>query len=500
MKNKKHVSKKWLLRTCLVVLPLQIFAANHEEKHKPNILFVVADDMGREVGCYGDKVAVTPNIDKFAAAAHRFENAYVTAASCSPSRSSILTGLYPQQNGQLGLAHLKFQMYEKFMSIPTFLQERGYFTGIIGKLHVAPQAAFKFNYQCGGFDTPYKKGASVMVSEPRKIIDEDWNEKMDVEKFTRMVKDVKDTTASFIRQSGDQPFFLMLNLLDPHLPFFHQVDGYPEKPLRPQDVKFMDYLPEDYKTAKNLNRVAGYYNGCTRADAAFGRVIEHLKAIGEYDNTLIVFLGDHGAPFPRAKTTNYEAGLKVPFIVKFPNQKDASVRDEFVSTVDLFPTVLDVIDAESGADLPGKSIKEKMQNGHEEAFGDYNFHGWERPDPKRSISTPRYKLVHHLFANEYHEKLRDYEASDFKDKNGIFGRKSLEEYELFDLKNDPREWNNLADDLKHKTVFEELKSRLYQWQLNTDDIYLQEAKRKEFCELIEGMIKKELNPTSNEEK
>ncbi len=481
-----------MFRICLLVLPLQILANNDEGKRKPNVLFVVADDMGREVGCYGDKVAVTPNIDKFATVAHRFENAYVTAASCSPSRSSMLTGLYPQQNGQLGLSHRKFKMYEEFLSIPTFLHSQGYFTGIIGKLHVAPKSAFKFNYQCGGFDTPYKKGASVMVSEPRKIIDLDWNEKMDVEKFTRMVKDVCDTTASFISQSGDQPFFLMLNLLDPHLPFFHQVDGYPKNPLHPEDVKFMEYLPEDYKTPQNLNRVTGYYNGCTRADAAFGKVLEHLKAIDEYENTLIVFLGDHGAPFPRAKTTNYEAGLKVPFIVKFPNQNEASVREEFVSTVDLFPTVIDVLNEETKADLPGKSIREKMESGHEEAFGDYNFHGWSKPDPKRSISTPRFKLVHHLFANEYEEKLHAYEVSDFKDKNGIISRKGMVEYEFFDLKNDPLEWDNLADNPKYKEEYKDLKSRLYQWQLSTNDIYLQEEKRKEFCDLLDGMIKEEL--------
>jgi N-sulfoglucosamine sulfohydrolase len=404
----------------------------------------------------------------------------------------MLTGLYPHQNVQLGLSHLKFQMYEAFPSIPTFLHSQGYFTGIIGKRHVAPKSAFKFNYQCGGFDTPYEKGASVMVKEPRKLIDLDWNEKMDVEKFTRMVKDVTDTTASFIRLSGDQSFFLMLNLLDPHLPFFHQVDGYPENPLRPEEVNFMDYLPEEVRTDETRNKIAGYYNGCTRADAAFGKVIEHLKAIGEYDNTLIVFLGDHGAPFPRAKTTNYEAGLKVPFIVKYPYQTEAAVREEFVSTVDLFPTVIDLLDAAYSADLPGKSIQQKMKSGYEEAFGDYNFHGWSNPDPNRSISTPRYKLIHHLFAKEYEEKLKAYEVSDFKDKNGIISRKGMEEYELFDLKNDPQEWNNLADNKKYKAVFEELKSRLYQWQLSTNDIYLQQDKRKEFTDLLDGMIKEEL--------
>lgn len=114
---------------------------------KPNILLITADDLGFQLGCYGDKVATTPNLDRLAAEGVRFTNAYATSASCSPSRASLLTGLYPHQNGQLGLSHLGYSMNPGLPNLPALLKHEGYRTGIIGKLHVEPEGDFPFDYK-----------------------------------------------------------------------------------------------------------------------------------------------------------------------------------------------------------------------------------------------------------------------------------------------------------------------------------------------------------------
>lgn len=491
----KMMNLNLLVSTFILFL---VSCQTHQQEEKlPNILFVVTDDMGQEVGCYGDKIARTPNIDEFAKVSYRFENAYVTAASCSPSRASILTGLYPHQNGQIGLSHRGFQMYDEFNTIPTWLKKQGYFTGILGKLHVEPHSALDFDYMMGGFDTPYKGKPSVMVKKPRELVDLDWNILTKVEKFTRMVRDVADTTASFIHQSGEKPFFLMINILDPHKPFYHQVDGYPENPIKPEEIELPGFMNRE-PTPELLNEVAGYYNGCTRADAAFGEVLKVLKESNEYDNTLIFFLGDHGAPLPRAKTTNYEAGLRIPFLMKLPNQEKAGFLEEYISTIDIFPTIIDLLGQQKHEELPGKSLVQKLKDvpgTNQVAFGDYNYHVGNSPDPRRSISTPKYKLIHHLFANELRDKLKNYSRDDFLSMNSIYSRKDLPEYEFYDLSNDPFELNNLANETKYADEREKLLSQLREWQEETNDsLWIDEGARQRFLDnadkLIEEALKK----------
>jgi len=487
------MKKSTILAIAVLIFLFSCITKNQEEK-LPNILFVVTDDMGQEVGCYGDKIARTPEIDKFAEVSHRFENAYVTAASCSPSRSSILTGLYPHQNGQIGLSHRGFSMSEEFSSIPTYLKQKGYYTGILGKLHVEPHSAFQFDYMLGGFDTPYNGKPSVMVKEPRELIELNWNKKREVEKFTRMVRDVADTTASFINHSGEKPFFLMVNILDPHSPFYHQVDGYPQNPLKPGDVQIPGFVNRQ-ASPQLLNTVAGYYNGCTRADATFGRILEVLKDMGEYDNTLIIFLGDHGAPLPRAKLTNYEAGLRIPFIMKLPGQEKGDVSAEYISTIDMFPTIIDLLGDPKPETLPGKSLIDKLNDKprtNQVAFGDYNFHVGNNPDPRRSVSTPKYKLIHHLFANEFKEILSQYSKDDFKTGN-IYGRKDLPEYELYDLESDPYELNNLAYNKDYEDELNRLINHLRAWQNDTnDELWLDKGSRQSFLTKMVSLVKSDL--------
>jgi len=179
---------------------------------RPNLLLICAEDLGPTLGCYGDRQVATPNLDTLAASGVRFANAFVTQASCSPSRSSILTGLFPHQNGQLGLAHYGYTMPGKPVKLPNALQKAGYRTGIMGKIHVGPEKSFAFDYR----GLPHGK--------------------------THNPEAVGQDFRAFLAQTGEQPFFFYLNLIDAHAPMLDQVDGFPAEPTKPDDVRPWPWL------------------------------------------------------------------------------------------------------------------------------------------------------------------------------------------------------------------------------------------------------------------
>lgn len=175
---------------------------------RPNVLLIVSEDNGQELGCYGEPYVQTPVLDKLAAEGVLFKNAYVAQAGCSQSRASFLTGLYPHQNGQIGLATWKFRMYdENTPNIVRSLKEAGYRTGIIGKLHVNPESAFPFDFKAIPSSNFSRKNQGNYAKEAKRFM-----------------------------TAGDAPFFLSINYPDAHRPFTTQIDGLPEKPLTGVDV------------------------------------------------------------------------------------------------------------------------------------------------------------------------------------------------------------------------------------------------------------------------
>src|SRR6056297_1187621 len=179
----------------------------------PNILWIVSEDNGPELGCYGDPYARTPRLDRLAAEGVRFENAFVPYSVCSPSRAAFLTGLHPHQNGQIGLATHKFAMYdENTPNVVTVLKPAGYSTGLIGKLHVNPESAFPFDF--------------------KEIPGANFNRKLDAEDYVAHARDFWKQAAD-----ADQPWFLSVNFPDAHLPFLREAHGLPEDPLTAEDVQ-----------------------------------------------------------------------------------------------------------------------------------------------------------------------------------------------------------------------------------------------------------------------
>ncbi|MGB0579507.1 MAG: sulfatase family protein [Limisphaerales bacterium] len=437
-----------------------------------NILLITADDLGIQLSCYGDKIARTPNIDRFAAGSVRFKTAYVSQASCSPSRSTMFTGLYPHANGQYGLANANvgFRVHEELIDqlLPNVLKNAGYRTGIIGKLHVNPEKAFKF--------------------------DQRWNEGFGSREIRKQVGFARE----FLNAKEKQPWFLMFNLFDPHvarkrLPnrkrgpsyFPDQVQGLPKNVLDADDVPPWPWQQID--TLEQRTKIAGYYNCVHRIDAAIGMLMKELQNAGHADDTLIIFLGDHGPPFFRGKTSCYEAGLRVPFIVNWPGVSQAHVSDRLSGSIDIYPTILDAANVSRPAGLHGRSLRPVLRSDTKATWrktlvAEFHYHGHTPFFPRRAITDGHYKLIHNLRAG----KLQALSGVDGDTALTVARklsatdpvRRAMErtydppELELYDLDKDPIEFHNLAEHQSVRDVRSRLRNDLRRWQELTKDPFV----------------------------
>jgi N-sulfoglucosamine sulfohydrolase len=458
--------------------------ASTQGQQQPNVLFITSDDLGLQLSCYGDKVIETPALDALAASGVQFDVAYVAQASCSPSRSAMLTGLYTHANGQYGLTATRTALHPHLhdATLPNILKRAGYRTGIIGKLHVAPEKSFKFDYN----------GGSHMDA---------WNAELTAER-----------AAKFLTQSSDQPFFLMVNFTDPHAyrtldpetkergpwTFRDRVDGIPKTLVEPSEKTVLPFQQID--TPEQRKRVAGYYNSVKRMDVGVGLLLENLKRSGHADNTLVIFIGDHGPPFDRGKSTTYEGGLRIPFLVRWPGVSKPMRSSAMVTTVDVLPTILDAAGATTDIERHGRSLRPVLADAdapwREYLVGEYHMHGppWF---PQRAIRDHRYKLIHSLLADSVARRTMidgdiGYSTSREERYAGTDIRKAFDtfakppEFELYDLENDPWEFNNLlaqhssqSDDGAGKAEYAEIEQRmktaLKTWRHETDDPALDPA-------------------------
>ncbi len=425
-----------------------------EKTPPPNIILVTADDMGLQLNSYGDDTVPTPHLNRLAAEGLQCGNGYVTQASCSPSRSSMLTGLYPHENGQLGLSHRGYAMHQGIPNLPGLLKGAGYYTGKIGKVHVDPIEELSFDF--------YDK-----TTVPRNV------------------KAMAEATEEIVREAGDRPFFINYSLIDPHHPFFERFAGLPETPIQSSEVSiFPEYGEID--TPELREEIAGYYNGIQRVDAGIGFLREMLERRGKAENTLIVFLGDHGPPFYLGKLSCYEFGIKVPFILHWPDGIEGGRdTDAFISAIDIMPTALELAGVSAPEYLPGVSLvpffRGEPTEWRQTVFAEFNSHGPFEPglNPQRCIRKSRYKLIHNLRPGvpKRVTALMDDILQDPKWANTPTRLKwemlqSPPEFELYDLASDPHELRNLSGNSEYAEVEKSLATELLAWRRETGDPFL----------------------------
>lgn len=464
-----------------------------------NIIFFITDDESPTLGCYGDTQAATPAIDAIAKDGTRFNNAFATTASCSASRSVVMSGLHNHMNGQYGHTHHfhKFSSYHDVvaLALPRLMAQAGYRTARCGKYHVAPEAVFHFEKTIPG--------------------------------NTRSTVEMAENCRSFITDAdSDKPFFLYFATSDPHrgggkdktsdleLPpdlFGNKQNrgsfpGVDEVFYDAAKMKVPPFLPNTPETRSEL---AQYYQSVARIDQGVARLVKMLKEADLYDKTMIVFTADHGMAFSGGKTTVYEAGLRVPFIVRNPYETNRGVvSSAMISHVDITPSLLDFAGAldvensrpknpinakkfwtERGEALQenrsggnrfdqyhGKSwvglLGDAEAEGHPEIFASHTFHEIQMYYPMRVIRDKHYKLIWNIaykldypFASDLWAA-SSWQAQFQKGHDAPYGRRTVGEYiqrpefELFDIAADPDESHNLADDDAYAEVLEKYKGKL----------------------------------------
>jgi N-sulfoglucosamine sulfohydrolase len=467
-----------------------------------NVVLIVTDDQSPDAGCYGNPVLKTPHLDALAADGTRFTDAFCTTASCSASRSVILTGLHNHANGQYGHQHNyhKFSSYANIASLPVYLSNAGYRTGLCGKYHVAPESVYRFEQKIPG--------------------------------NSRSPVAMADNCAKFIGEKGDQPFFLYFCTSDPHRGG-GTADELPNKPNRfgnpppgksypgiteviydPKDVIVPGFLPD---TPTCRAEIAQYYQSISRIDQGLGRLIQILKDADQWDDTLVIYISDHGIAMPGAKTTVYEGGMRSPCIARNPyNERRGVVTNAMISWVDLTPTILDfagILDESTGTvkediiariDRPerGAQTTNATQRGHfhgrsflavldqpevdgwDQVCASHTFHEIQMYYPMRVVRERRYKLIWNIayplpfpFASDLWAA-PTWQAQYQQGFYAPYGAQTVgsyiqrPEFELFDIQADPHEGNNLALDPRHAELLAEMKQKLQQFQRATNDPWI----------------------------
>jgi arylsulfatase A-like enzyme len=400
----------------------------------PNFVVVIADDLGEDdLGCSGHPTLRTPNVDRLAAEGMRFDRMFLTISSCSPSRASILTGRYPHNTGAEDL-HQPLPAAQK--TVARYLRPR-YHCVSVGKWHLG--AAEKTNWdrvvECGS-DLAEKAVAELRARPPGK------------------------------------PFFAWIASWDPHRPY----DELPPS-FDPAKVVVPPYLPDHPDIRKEL---AKYYDEISRLDRHVGEIRAELERQGELDRTVIVFMSDNGMPFPRAKTTLYDSGIRTPFIVRGPGVAAGAVSKALASSIDLAPTILERAGVEQDS-MQGRPLPLRPgAAGRTAVFAEANWHDYDQFT--RAVRTERYLLVRNhykerplwnsvdsihsptwraLLALRREGKLTPGQAYLFQEPRPF--------EELYDLSSDPFSLRNVAADPAHSRGLADLRILLDHWRVDTED-------------------------------
>ena len=439
----------------------------------PNILLIVSEDNGPELGCYGDPYVKTPVLDQLAKEGTRFANAFTPYSVCSPSRACFLTGLDPAINGQLGLATHKYAMYKEWPNVFSLLKAEGYRTGLIGKLHVNPERAFRPH-----IDFRAISGANF---------------------GRKNIKAYAEKSAEFF-EGGEKPFFLSINYPDAHFPLIPKVGGLPEDEdlLKGEDVKPLPWVGCDSERLREAT--ANYYNCMSRLDSLVGDLLSQLEKSGKRENTLIIYIGDHGAQFSRGKSSVYDAGIRIPMILHWPGRVKVGVRDEMASVVDLLPTICEVAKVKPPELQSGRSLwpllkGEKVEGWRKELLVVTTGAAPAIACLQFGLRTEEYKLIHtpkgqggnrsaiaylnqhnaHFIAGCTKEEIA---KSSERVKASYKIYKNPPEYELYDLKNDPAEFVNLSEDKEYRKTLESMKKRLTRFLGEANDPFAKEENRQ----------------------
>ena len=398
-------------------------------------------------------------MDQLATEGLRFEMAHVQVGNCYPSRNVMFSGRYPHSSGVEGF----YQVQNDYPVFCDVMQKAGYFTAIRGKVsHSTP-------YQ------PYHWDADLTIKE---------------DGAKEHIKDVASYGTSLTRgiekaRAAHKPFAININISDPHKPFWFKGDPHGvSKIYSPEESPIPGFLFDDPVVREEL---ALYYTSVRRADDALGAILNALDASGEKENTIFVFLSDHGMPLPFAKTQLYHHSTQTPLIIRWPGVTQPGTVDDrhMVSAIDFLPTFCDMVHAPHPDGLQGTSfeplLQGKAQQGRTAVFKEYNENAGGNRHPMRGVETPEYLYLFNPWSDgedimrtatqgtKTYKRMKELAptSEELRQRLDLFEHRVIEE--LYNVQEDPDCLINLIDSKSHQSVLEDMRNRLKIWMEETSD-------------------------------
>ncbi|THE65945.1 sulfatase [Salinadaptatus halalkaliphilus] len=426
---------------------------------RPNVLLVHCHDLGRYLGCYGADIE-TPRLDALAENGACFENHFVTAPQCSPSRGSLMTGRYPHVNGLMGLAHGEWELGDGERILPHYLSEAGYETHLFGLQHIT-QDTDRLEYDYVHSEGNLYPGVAPTVHQANRA------------------QNVADVVDGFLeREAFEPPFFASIGFFE-----LHRVeedngrfgfDGDHYETDDPDAIRPLAYLPDRRGIRHDLAEMHGMVYAI---DDAVGTILDALESNGHADETLVLFTTEHGIAFPRAKGNCYDPGIEAALLMRYPELTDDGRRyDELISNVDVLPTLLEFLEIDVPPEVDGRSFLPLLTDDEfderDRLFAEMTWH--DMYNPVRAIRTNRYKYIRSFWHLPKVYLTTDIFASEagrmVRETDGVPPRPYEE---LYDLRESPQEDDNVAQEPRYQDVRRDLAAQLHEWMVDTDDPLLE---------------------------
>ncbi len=462
--------KRWLLCFLVTIMLFSCMQQNPSsiKKVQPNILWIVAEDLSSVIPSFGDSTVVTPHISRLANEGVCYDKVFSPSGVCAPSRAAIATGMYPIH---IGANHMRTGPWFRSDLPPQFIDNyaKGAMpTGIV-PYEAIPQPEVKMMSE-------YLRKAGYYCTNNAK---EDYQFRKSL-----MAWDECSSNAHWRNREDGQPFFSIFNIEVTHESRIWAkandslwVDEHLNVPIPP-------YLPTTDSAMMDVRRM---YSNIKEMDNRVGEILSELEEDGLLDNTIIFWYTDHGGPLPRQKRLNYDSGLRVPMIIRFPNKEHAGTRDgQLVSFIDFAPTIMSLANIEPPEYLDGKAFlgkhKETTKRDYIHAAADRFDESYH--DPIRAVRDDRYKLIRYydtlkpmFYPVAYREQMpimRELHRLRKEDRltkeQALWFRESKPLIELFDTYSDPHELNNLAFSPEHMIIQERLVVELDRWLTSMEDL------------------------------
>jgi arylsulfatase A-like enzyme len=479
----------------------------------PNLLFIFTDEQRHDtLAAYGNTRIQMPNLNRLAAASTVFERAYVTQPVCTPSRASIMTGLYPHSNG---CTENNLLLPDSVPCLPEMLRD-DYATGYVGKWHLGDEIFAQHGFsEWYSIDDEYAAYYSPRRDRTARSTYHSWlldnglrPDRGDVfsrHQCARLPEQygkpayVAREASSFIQRHAEEPFCLYVNFFEPHMPFYgprdHQYDpaevtlpaNFDNLPTAEQAFKAR-ILQQSYylrghsglplRTEGDWRRmIANYWGLCSLVDTHAGAILDTLDHCGLRDNTIVVYTSDHGDMMGShrllAKCVMFDEAARVPLLVRLPGQTAQRRVAGPVSQVDLVPTLLDLMEQPQPAHLQGRSLRPWLDGDSAARQAEDVFIEWNGPnngfgDIVGSVSLPGWMATlgqREEIVAAITDRVRTIVTRD----GWKFNCSPRGEHELYNLNNDPLETRNLAAQAEHQPLLCDLLARIQSWQKQTGD-------------------------------